>query len=310
MLPSTRVSVTRDDAMAASDVLPIGLAARRPRTPWQLFWARFRRDWAALAGLAIVTGILALAVAAPLVPALNPERQDLAQRRSPPTMEHPFGLDHLGRDILSRVSHGARYTLGAAVAATSLALVIGVAVGLIAGYWGGLADDVSMRVAEVMLAFPYLLLAILIVAILGPGLASATVAVGITKIPHYARVARGAVLSLRQNDYVDAARVIGATDSGIIVRHILPNAMAPIMVLATVGLGADVLSIAGLGFLGLGAQPPTAEWGLMVSEGRSYLFEASHIIVFPGVFLMLLVLGFNLMGDGLRDALDPRLRRR
>jgi len=296
--------------MDVAQVLPVGVRAHRPRTPWQLFWARFRRDWAALGGLAIVSGILALAVAAPLLPALNPQQQDLSQRRSPPSAEHPFGLDHLGRDILSRVAHGARFTLGAAISATLVALVLGVVVGLVGGFWGGLVDDVSMRLAEVMLAFPYLLLAILIVAILGPGLASATVAVGITKIPHYARVTRGAVLSLRQSDYVDAARVIGATDMGIIVRHVLPNAMAPIMVLATVGLGADVLSIAGLGFLGLGAQPPTAEWGLMVSEGRSYLFEASHIIVFPGVFLMLLVLGFNLMGDGLRDALDPRLRRR
>jgi len=286
-------------------------AAPRPRrTPWALFWERFRRDWAALAGLAIVLGILALAAAAPFVPSLKPELQNLALRRSPPSAGHPFGLDHLGRDILSRVAHGARFTIGAAVAATLIALTGGVAVGLVAGYWGGVVDEISSRFIEVMLAFPYLLLAILIVAVLGPGLASATVAVGITKIPHYARVTRAAVLGLRHSDYVDAARVIGATDAGILARHILPNAMAPILVLATVGLGADVLSIAGLGFLGLGAQPPTPEWGLMVSEGRSYLFEASHIIIFPGVFLMFLVLGFNLMGDGLRDALDPRLRRR
>lgn len=296
--------------MNASQTLPLQMAVRRPRTPWALFWGRFRKDWAALVGLGIIVGILALAAAAPLVPALKPELQDLALRRSPPSAGHPFGLDHLGRDILSRVAHGARFTVGAAVVATLIALFAGVAIGLVAGFWGGLVDEVSTRVVEVMLAFPYLLLAILIVAILGPGLASATVAVGITKIPHYARVTRAAVLSLRHSDYVDAARVIGATDAGILARHILPNAMAPILVLATVGLGADVLSIAGLGFLGLGAQPPTPEWGLMVSEGRSYLFEASHIIVFPGVFLMLLVLGFNLMGDGLRDALDPRLRRR
>jgi len=296
--------------MNAAHALPLQVTAVRPRTPWQLFWTRFRRDWVALAGLGIIVVILAMAAAAPLVPSLNPELQDLSLRRSPPTPAHPFGRDHLGRDILSRVAHGARYTFGAAVTATLIALLTGVALGLVAGYWGGIVDDVGMRVVEVLLAFPYLLLAILIVAILGPGLGSATVAVGITKIPHYARVTRAAVLSLRHSDYVDAARVIGATDAGIITRHILPNTMAPILVLATVGLGADVLSIAGLGFLGLGAQPPTAEWGLMVSEGRSYLFEASHIIVFPGVFLMLLVLGFNLMGDGLRDALDPRLRRR
>jgi peptide/nickel transport system permease protein len=296
--------------MSAAHALPMEAAPRPRRTPWALFWERFRRDWAALAGLAIVLGILALAAAAPFVPSLKPELQTLALRRSPPSAGHPFGLDHLGRDILSRVAHGARFTIGAAVAATLIALTGGVAVGLVAGYWGGVVDEISSRFIEVMLAFPYLLLAILIVAVLGPGLASATVAVGITKIPHYARVTRAAVLGLRHSDYVDAARVIGATDAGILARHILPNAMAPILVLATVGLGADVLSIAGLGFLGLGAQPPTPEWGLMVSEGRSYLFEASHIIIFPGVFLMLLVLGFNLMGDGLRDALDPRLRRR
>jgi len=296
--------------VSALHAIRVSWPADRARTPWGLFWGRFSRDWAALAGLGVVVAIVLLAAAAPLVPALDPAVQDLARRRSPPSAEHPFGLDHLGRDLLARVAHGARFTLGAAAAATTLALVVGVTVGLLAGYWGGALDTVSMRAAEVMLAFPYLLLAILIVAVLGPGLASATVAVGITKIPHYARVTRGAVLGVRAADYVDAARALGATDRRVIWRHVLPNVLASILVLATVGLGSDVLAIAGLSFLGLGAQPPTPEWGLMVSEGRSYLFEASHIIVFPGAFLMLLVLAFNLLGDGLRDALDPRLRRR
>jgi peptide/nickel transport system permease protein len=309
MHSSTSAFGTHEMSAAAESVIPTR-AWERPKTPWDLFWPRFKRDRAALLGMLIVVTLMLMAVVAPFINVLDSSRQDLSERRAPPSRDHPFGRDHLGRDILSRVAHGARYTLGAAGSATLISLVVGTTVGLAAGYWGRWLDEVSMRIVELMLAFPYLLLAILIVAILGPGLGSATVAVGITKIPHYARVTRGTALQVRQNDYVEAARALGASDRRIVLRHILPNVMAPVLVLATVGLGADVLSIAGLGFLGLGAQPPIPEWGLMVSEGRSYLFEASHIIVFPGVFLMLLVLGFNLFGDGLRDALDPGLRGR
>jgi peptide/nickel transport system permease protein len=294
----------------ASPAIAVRVDWGRPKTLRDLFWPRFKRDRAALLGLIIVLGLAGLAVVAPFIKALDSSQQDLAQRRAGSSRDHPFGLDHLGRDILSRVAQGARYTLGTAVLATIIALTVGGAIGLAGGYWGGWLDEVTTRVVELMLAFPYLLLAILIVAVLGPGLASATVAVGITRIPHYARVTRGSALQIRQNDYVEAARALGASDYRVIIRHVLPNVMAPVMVLATVGVGSDALSIAGLSFLGLGAQPPTPEWGLMVSEGRSYLFDASHIIAFPGIFLMLLVLGFNLLGDGLRDALDPGLRGR
>ncbi|MBI4278577.1 MAG: ABC transporter permease [Armatimonadetes bacterium] len=287
------------------------LSRRAPEvlSPRRLVVRRFFRDRTAVLGLLVVLGMAVMAAAAPLVPSLDPSGQDLSLRRAPPGPGNPFGRDALGRDILARVAHGARYTLGAALLATTLAGLVGVPLGLSAGYRGGWSEGLIMRTTDVMLAFPYLLLAIIIVAILGPGLVSAAVAVGITRTPQYIRVVRGTALTVKQAEYVEAAQALGASDVRIVGRHLLPNVLAPIVVLATVGLGADVLSIAGLSFLGLGAQPPIPEWGLMVAEGRSYLFDAAHIIVAPGMFLLVLVLAFNLLGDGLRDALDPRLRR-
>jgi len=263
----------------------------------------------ALAGLVVVLLVVVIAAAGPFVSSLNPTAQVLAKRAAPPSAREFFGRDALGRDVLARVVDGARFTLGGAAVATAIGLCIGTPLGMLGGYYGGWSDGGIMRFTDLLLAFPYFLLAILIVAILGSGLWTAAAAVGITKTPHYTRVVRGAVLSVRRQEYVEAAHAVGASDLRTMRRDVLANVMAPIIVLATVGLGGDVLAIAGLSFLGLGAQPPAPEWGLMVSEGRNYLFDAPHIMVIPGLFLLTLVLALNLLGDGLRDALDPRLYR-
>ncbi|HLN14530.1 MAG TPA: ABC transporter permease [bacterium] len=272
-------------------------------------WPRLRRDRAAAAGLVVVGLVVVMAAVGPFVSSLNPSAQILAQRAAPPGTAEWFGRDALGRDMLARVVDGARFTLGGAAVATAIGLCIGTPFGMLAGYYGGWSDGLVMRFTDLLLAFPYFLLAILIVAIVGSGLWTAAAAVGITKMPQYVRVVRGAVLQVRRQEYVEAAHAIGASDLRAMRQHVLANVMAPIIVLATVGLGGDVLAIAGLSFLGLGAQPPVPEWGLMVSDGRNYLFDAPHIMVIPGVFLMTLVLALNLLGDGLRDALDPRLSR-
>lgn len=281
---------------------------RHQRSQLELAWAQIRKDKAAMIGLALVLMVFFIAVCGPSLAPYDATQQDLLLRRLPPTAEHLLGFDDFGRDILSRILVGARYTLGVALLAVSIGLIIGVALGLFSGFYGSWIDSVLMRLIDTLMAFPYLLLAIVIVGVLGPGLNNAILAVGISAMPSYARVTRATVLVLRGNDYVLAARAVGSTDGRIITQHILPNALAPIIVVATVGMAQAILSAAGLSFLGLGAQPPTPEWGAMLSAGRSYLFDAPHIATFPGIAIVLAMLGFNLLGDGLRDALDPRLR--
>ena len=266
------------------------------------------RNKGAVAGLVTLVVLALAAVLAPLLPLPDPIRIDPTHALYSPGAPYLFGSDQYGRDVLSRVVYGGRISLVVGPIAVGIALVPGVCVGLLAGYYGSWVDVVLMRVVDVMLAFPGILLALGIVAVLGPSLTSLMIAVGVSSIPTYARLTRASVLSARENLYVDAARVVGASDASILIRHILPNVVAPVIIVGTLGVGAAILVAATLSFLGLGSQPPTAEWGRMLSEGRQYLREQWWIATFPGLSIMLTVLALNLLGDGLRDALDPRLR--
>jgi peptide/nickel transport system permease protein len=276
-----------------------------------VLWANLRQllhSRGAIAALVVLIVLVAAAVFAPVLPLVNPIQIDSPHALYSPGSPYLFGSDQYGRDVFSRVIYGGRVSLLVGPIAVIIALVPGVAVGLLAGYYGRWVDTVLMRVVDVMLAFPGILLALGVVAVLGPSLTSLMIAVGISSIPTYARLTRGSVLSARQNLYVDAARVVGAGDSAILLRHILPNVVAPVIVVSTLGVGAAILVAATLSFLGLGSQPPTAEWGRMLSEGRQYLREQWWIATFPGLAIMLTVLALNVLGDALRDALDPRLR--
>jgi len=260
-------------------------------------------------GLVIVAGFVFVAATAPLIAIQNPLAQDLAHRLSPPSAAHPFGLDSLGRDVLSRVVYGARISVVSGVAVVSVAITFGIAAGTAAGWHGGWWDEVLMRVTDMFLAFPSLVLAMAISAILRPSLTNALIAIAIVSWTSYARLARAQTLAIRPRDYIEAARAQGAHDLAIVVRHLIPNAVAPLFVQATLEIGGVILTSAGLAFIGFGAQPPTPEWGVMVSEGRSFLMDQWWVATFPAVAILLLVLGFNLLGDGIRDVLDPRLRR-
>lgn len=263
----------------------------------------------ALVGLAIVATVSLVAIAAPLTAPADPGAVDGARRLLPPSSDAWLGTDNLGRDILSRLIWGARLSLGTAALATVLILTIGVGAGLIVGYYGGLVDDLLMRVVDVILAFPALILALAIVGILGPGIGSVMIAVVSVAWADYARVMRGLVLAARERQYVEAARAVGARDARILVRHLLPNVFAPIVVLASLEMGGLILTVSALSFLGLGAQPPTPEWGAMLNDGRPFIFAAPQLMLYPGIAISLVVVGFNLLGDGLRDVLDPHTRR-
>jgi peptide/nickel transport system permease protein len=269
---------------------------------------RLLRDPLGLAGLCLVAVLITLSIAAPLIAPQDPTAINAVGRLQPATHLHPLGTDNLGRDVLSRLLYGSRWSLGTVAIATILILSIGIVVGTIAGYFGGVVDEVLMRIVDVLLAFPSLLLALAIVGMLGPGLV--TMMIGLVSVwwASYARIVRGIVLSIRDRDFVVAARSLGANDARILISHILPNVLPPVAVLATIEMGELILAVAGLGFLGLGAQPPTPEWGAMVNDGRSFLLSAPRLMIYPGVAISLAVIGFNLLGDGLRDVLDPRTR--
>ncbi len=263
---------------------------------------------AALAGLVLVAGLLAVALAGPSFAPYDPLVPQPVLRLKPPSAAHLFGTDSLGRDIFSRVVYGSRISIVIGLIAVSISLVPGTLLGLLAGYFGRRVDEPIMRAMDILLAFPAILLAIVITAILGPSLLNTMVAVGIVYVPHYARIVRSTVLSLKEQLFVEAVHSLGGSTLRIVARHVLPNAVAPIIVYATLGMGTAVLQAAALGFLGLGAQPPMPEWGAMLSEGRQYIQMAPHVAAFPGLAIFTLVLGFNLFGDGLRDILDPSLR--
>lgn len=281
------------ESAVLSPPAPLGAALARP---------------AARVGLAIVVIFLFLCAAAPLIAPHNPYAQDLMSALAPPSLAHPLGTDQYGRDVASRVLYGARYALFAIVVGDGLALALGTAMGLAAGYLGGAVDAVMMRLTDVLLAFPYLLLALIIVAALGPSLLHSLIAIGIVYTPQYGRLVRGQVLSVRQSDYVRAARALGASSRRIVLRHVAPNSLSPVLIMATLQAGSVVVETAGLSFLGLGAQPPSPDWGALLADGQNFFLTAWWIATFPGLAIFVAVLGFNLLGDALRREFDPRAR--
>ena len=297
-----------EPARPAASTAVVSAARAGVRTPFRDAVRRFFSNPSAIVGLAVVLGFALLAITAPLVAPYGADQQSLSDRLQPPSNQHFFGTDDLGRDVLSRVVYGAQISLRVGVLAVVIALVTGSALGLIAGYAGGWLDGAFMRFMDVVLAFPSTLMAIGIVAMRGPGLEMALVAIGIVNIPTYARLARSMAISLREREFVVAARCLGAGGPRMIGVHILPNAMSPLIVQATLGIATAIIEAAGLGFLGLGAQPPTPEWGLMLTNGRAFLLNAPWAMIFPGCAILLTTLAFNLVGDGVRDALDPSLR--
>jgi peptide/nickel transport system permease protein len=301
------VTATQTKAAAAStSTAPLHA---RGSSLWRDAFRRLLRNPGAIIGLVILCLLALMGIFAPLIAPAQPNVMVARDALHAPNATYPFGTDQFGRDILSRIMHGARLSFQVGFIAVGIAFVCGVTLGLLAGYYGRWVDGVIGIGIDIMLAFPGILLALAIVAILGPSLLNLMIAVGIAAVPTYTRLVRGAVLATRQLQYVEAARVIGARDRSIMFRHILPNVLAPVIVLATLGIGGAILVGAALSFLGLGAKPPTPEWGAMLSSGRNYLQQAWWITFFPGLAIMITVLSINLLGDGLRDALDPRLKR-
>ena len=293
------------------------LATVSSRTPLQNALRRLFRHRSAQVGMAILGFLVLVAIFAPVLAPYDPIKPiRTVKRRSPPCIhllgcpadqeEHYFGIDGNQRDLFSRVIYGSRLSLEIGIATVSFAIVIGVTLGAVAGYAGGWTDNIIMRIMDVLLAFPSLLLSIAIVAVLGAGLINALLAIAFVSIPVYARIVRASVLQVKEQDYVAASRALGSSPLGILIGHVLPNALTPLIVQATLGIASAILDAAALSFLGLGAPPPTAEWGLMLGEERNSVFNAPHLVFIPGVAIMLTVLAFNLLGDGLRDALDPR----
>jgi peptide/nickel transport system permease protein len=271
-------------------------------------WRRLKRNRAAIIGGMIVFLFVFVAALAPWISPYPPNEGDLTKRLKPPSKEHLLGTDALGRDQLSRVIFGARISLQIQVVAVVIALLIGTLIGMVGGYYGGKLDNLIMRLMDILLAFPGIFLAISIIAVLGPGLTNLMLAAGIYSIPQFARIVRGSVLSLKEKEFIEAARAVGENDFNILFRYLLPNSMAPIIIQTTLRMATVLLTASGLSFLGLGVQPPTPEWGAMLSTARAYMITAPHVATVPGLAIMLVVMGFNLFGDGLRDSLDPRLR--
>lgn len=284
-------------------------AEKQPRAAVQ-FLHRFRRHPSAMLGGVVLAVIVLAVLLAPVIAPYEPLETNPVEARQPVSASHPLGTDNLGRDILSRIIYGGRISLLLGVIAVGIGGVGGTLMGLIAGYFRGLVETVIMQINDILLTFPGFLLALGAVAVLGTGIFNVMIAVGISLVPSFARVVRGSTLSAREADYVDAARVIGVGHGRIMFRHVLPNVFAPVIVLATVGVAGAILTGASLSFVGVGAQPPSPEWGLMVNEGRRYLRVAWWISTFPGVAIMIVVIAINLVGDALRDVLDPRLRQR
>ncbi|GME34005.1 MULTISPECIES: glutathione ABC transporter permease GsiD [unclassified Pantoea] len=294
---------------AALKTMPL-IVENRVRTPWREFWRRFRHQPVALLAGVFVLILIVLAVIAPWIAPFDAENYfDYDRLNDGPSMMHFFGVDSLGRDIFSRVLVGTRISLIAGFFSVVIGAVIGTLFGLLAGYYEGWWDRITMRICDVLFAFPGILLAIAVVAIMGSGMSNVIVAVAIFSIPAFARLVRGNTLVLKHQTYIESARSIGASDWTILIRHILPGTVSPIVVYFTMRVGTSIITAASLSFLGLGAQPPTPEWGAMLNEARADMVIAPHVAIFPSLAIFFTVLAFNLLGDGLRDALDPKLKR-
>lgn len=276
--------------------------------PWREAWASFRKSKSALIGSAIVIFFVLMAVFGPFFASQGINEQSLSHRLQPPSADFWFGTDDLGRDIFSRILHGARISLTVGLSAVLISAVIGSFLGIIAGYYGRWVDAIISRIFDIMLAFPSILLAIAVVSILGPSLRNALIAIAIINIPNFGRLIRSRVLSIKEEEYIHAAKAVGMKDARILWRHILPNSMTPVIVQGTLAIATAIIEAAALGFLGLGAEAPQPEWGKMLADGRMFLLNAPWALIFPGLAIMLTVIGFNLMGDGLRDALDPKMK--
>jgi len=277
-------------------------------SPLKRKWAKLKRNKAALFGGILIIIYVTSALFAPILFTGNPSAPNLMNSLESPSVDHFLGTDELGRSIMGRIIYGSRVSLLIAVGVVSVGIIIGIPLGLVSGYYRGKVDFIIQRATDTMLAFPGFLLALALVAVLGVGLKNTVISIGISMIPLYIRLVRGCVLSVREEVYVEAARAVGTRDVIILIRHILPNVMVPITVQTSLSMGTAILFAAGLGFLGIGVQPPTPEWGSMLGSARSYLFHAPHVATFPGIAIFLAVLSFNLLGDGLRDALDPRFK--
>ena len=282
---------------------------KKKHSQWKDIWRRFRKNGAAMAGLVVMVVLILAAVFADIITPEGLDAQDLDRTFLFPNAKNIMGTDNLGRDMFTRIIYGARTSLWIGFTVVGVAMSAGVLIGSIAGYYGGKLDNILMRIIDVLIAIPGTLLAIAIASALGPGLTNTMIAVGIGAIPTFARITRAAILTVRDMEFIEAARAIGGNDLRIIARHILPNCLAPIMVNATLGLGNAILSAAALSFIGLGIQPPTPEWGFMLSVGRRYIRDFWHLTVFPGLAIVIIVMAINMMGDGLRDALDPKLKK-
>lgn len=291
----------RDAALAGAPRTAGAVAAHRP-------WARFYRRRTAVAGAIVTATFLVITLLGFWVTPYPPTATDYSHTLAPPSLTHPAGTDDFGRDILSRLIAGARYSLGMGLSAVTIGAAIGSIWGVACAFNGGIFDNISMRVADILFAFPGILLAIAIVAVLGPGLTNVVIAVGVFSIPTFARLVRAPSLTAMGQEYVHAARAVGAGGARIMFRHLLPTALPPIIVYFTLRIGTAILTASALSFLGLGVQPPTPEWGAMLASGRLFINVAPQLVIAPGVTISFAVLGFNLLGDGLRDALDPRLR--
>lgn len=276
--------------------------------PWKEACLSFYKNRLALAGLGIVIFFIILAIIAPLIAPYSFKEQVLADRMLPPSSKHWFGTDDFGRDIFSRILYGARISLWVGFFSVLGSVVAGTLLGIVAGYYGRWVDAIISRIFDIMLAFPSILLAIAVVSILGPSLQNALIAIAVINIPNFGRLVRSKVLSVKQEEYIMAARAVGMKDRRILLRHILPNSVSPVIVQATLAIATAIIEAAALGFLGMGAQAPTPEWGKMLADSKNYITQAPWTLFFPGVAIMLTVLGFNLMGDGLRDILDPKMK--